>query len=117
MSSVFSQKVEAVRDKIPESVLETPWKRTLLLVVFLIGAITAVLFFAIFGLLKGIFGASGKMSLNTPTAEEIADMQFAQNNFGGRRGSSVDAYGRVPGEYAYGNPLIPPDDTDEEQGW
>ena len=62
MSSVFSQKVEAVRDKIPESVLDTPWKRTLLLVVFLIGAIAFLLFFAIFGLLKGIFGEGGKHS-------------------------------------------------------
>ena len=61
MSSVFSQKVEAVRDKIPESVLETPWKRTLLLVVFLIGAIAATLFFAIFGLLKVIFEKGGNL--------------------------------------------------------
>ena len=49
MSSVFDQKIAEARDRIPKSVLDSPWKRTLLLVAFLVVGIAAVLFFAILG--------------------------------------------------------------------
>ena len=55
MASTFDTKFDAILDKVPLSVMNSPWKRVLFWVVFLIGAIAALLLFFIFGVLKEVF--------------------------------------------------------------
>ena len=70
MLSAFNTKFKALQGKVPQSTMNTPWKRTLLLVVFLVGTIAVFLFIAIFGLLRVIFEESGKSSDFSTLAED-----------------------------------------------
>ena len=113
VASTFDTKFEAVLDKSVRSAKDHIHLRPLSWVV-----IVAVLsFIFIKEVFAGLLEATENCSPNDDNEEKRADLEFAQNNFEGQRDVSLDLFGRVPGEYGYGNPLIPPDDTDEEQGW
>ena len=86
MSSVFDQKIAAVRDNIPRSVLDSPWKRTLLLTVFLIGGIAVFLITLMMGALVGLFKATD----NTSRPYALTDKEEGD-----------DPIGRNPGLFTY----------------
>ncbi len=61
MSSAFDAKFESLMDtvleKLPVSVMNTPWKRTLFWIVYGTLALAMILLFALFGLLLGLLKA------------------------------------------------------------
>lgn len=85
MSSTFDAKIEALLDKVPhpQSVIETPWKRTLFWTVFWVAAIAVIAQAAIVGALTGLFKKTENEDLY-PVEEDI------------------DRFGRKPCELLYG---------------
>ena len=88
MASTFDTKFEALLDKVPQSVMDTPWKRTLFWIMYGVAAIAALLLVVIFGLLKGIFEEGGKTSHHYAQPDE----------------ESPDANGYKPGDFFYSKP-------------
>ena len=99
MASTFDTKFNAILDKIPHSVMETPWKRTLFWIMYGVVAITALLLVVIFGLLKAVFDPD-KSASRPYSNEEYASTQAEFDVHGYRRG---DPYYSKPGTT---NPLL-----------